>query len=64
MAARRTYAHRVKGAAALLALLAFVAASAGEAKPTPVTIRVLTRNLYLGTNLDAIVQAKSRFVPR
>src|SRR5207249_4098819 len=25
----------------------------------PVTIRVMTRNLYLGTNLDAIVQAKS-----
>src|SRR4051794_11508154 len=34
-------------------------ASAGEAKRSPVTVRVMTRNLYLGTNLDAIVQAKS-----
>ena len=59
MAARRAYAPRVKGAAALLALLACVAASAGEAKRSPVTVRVMTRNLYLGTNLDAIVQAKS-----
>ena len=59
MAGRRAYAHRVKGVAALLALLACVAASAGEAKRSPVTIRVMTRNLYLGTNLDAIVQAKS-----
>ncbi len=59
MAARRAYAPRVKGAAALLALLACVTATAGEAKRSPVTIRVMTRNLYLGTNLDAIVQAKS-----
>jgi endonuclease/exonuclease/phosphatase family metal-dependent hydrolase len=59
MAARRAYAPRVKGAAAVLVLLACVAASAGEAKRPPVTIRVMTRNLYLGTNLDAIVQAKS-----
>jgi endonuclease/exonuclease/phosphatase family metal-dependent hydrolase len=49
----------VKGAAVLLALLACIAASAGEAKRSPVTIRVMTQNLYLGTNLDAIVQAKS-----
>ena len=49
----------MKGAAALLALLACVTASAGEAKRSPVTFRVMTRNLYLGTNLDAIVQAKS-----
>jgi endonuclease/exonuclease/phosphatase family metal-dependent hydrolase len=49
----------VKGAAALLVLLAFMTASAGEAKRSPVTVRVMTRNLYLGTNLDAIVQARS-----
>jgi len=59
MAARRAYAPRVKGAAVLVALLACVAASAGEAKRSPVTLRVMTRNLYLGANLDAIVQAKS-----
>ncbi len=59
MAPRRAYAPRVKGAAVLLALLACIAASAGEAKRSPVTIRVMTQNLYLGTNLDAIVQAKS-----
>jgi endonuclease/exonuclease/phosphatase family metal-dependent hydrolase len=59
MVARRAYAPRVKGATVLLALLACIAASAGEAKRSPVTIRVMTQNLYLGTNLDAIVQAKS-----
>jgi endonuclease/exonuclease/phosphatase family metal-dependent hydrolase len=59
MPARRAYAPRVKGAAAVVALLACVAASAGEAKRSPVTVRVMTRNLYLGANLDAIVQAKS-----
>jgi endonuclease/exonuclease/phosphatase family metal-dependent hydrolase len=59
MVARRAYAPRVKGAAVLFALLACIAASAGEAKRSPVTIRVMTQNLYLGTNLDAIVQAKS-----
>jgi endonuclease/exonuclease/phosphatase family metal-dependent hydrolase len=59
MAPRRAYAPRVKGAAVLLALLACIAASAGEAKRSTVTIRVMTQNLYLGTNLDAIVQAKS-----
>jgi endonuclease/exonuclease/phosphatase family metal-dependent hydrolase len=36
----------VKGAAALLALLACVTASAGEARRSPVTVRVMTRNLY------------------
>ena len=50
---------RVKGIAVLVALLALVAASAGEAKRQPVTVRVLTRNLYLGANLDPILQAKS-----
>jgi endonuclease/exonuclease/phosphatase family metal-dependent hydrolase len=59
MAPRRAYAPRVKGAAALIALLACVTVSAGEAKRSPVTLRVMTRNLYLGANLDAIVQAKS-----
>jgi endonuclease/exonuclease/phosphatase family metal-dependent hydrolase len=49
----------VKGAAVLLLVLACIAASAGEAKRSPVTVRVMTRNLYLGANLDAILQAKS-----
>jgi len=43
----------------LLALTAVIAASAGEARRSPLTVRVMTRNLYLGANLDAIVQAKS-----
>jgi endonuclease/exonuclease/phosphatase family metal-dependent hydrolase len=46
-------------AAVLVPLFAFGAASTVEAKRGPVTLRVLTRNLYLGANLDAIVQAKS-----
>ena len=50
---------RVKGIAVLVASLALVAASASEAKRQPVTVRVLTRNLYLGANLDSILQAKS-----
>jgi endonuclease/exonuclease/phosphatase family metal-dependent hydrolase len=45
-------------AAALVAVLAIAAASAGEAR-TPINVLVLTRNLYLGANLDAIVQARS-----
>jgi endonuclease/exonuclease/phosphatase family metal-dependent hydrolase len=44
---------------ALVALIAFGAAPSGEARRTPVTLRVMTRNLYLGANLDAIVKAKS-----
>jgi endonuclease/exonuclease/phosphatase family metal-dependent hydrolase len=48
----------VAAAVALVGLLAVATASAHEAK-TPVTIKVLTRNLYLGANLDRIVQAKS-----
>lgn len=51
--ARRAYAF------GLLVLTAVTAASAGEARRTPLTVRVMTRNLYLGANLDAIVQAKS-----
>ena len=43
----------------LAALLAVTAASAGHARRTPLTLRVMTRNLYLGANLDAIVKAKS-----
>ena len=50
---RRAYA------VGLLALTAAIAVSAGEARPTPLTVRVMTRNLYLGANLDAIVKAKS-----
>lgn len=45
-------------AAALVAVVAGADASAKEAK-SPLTVRVMTRNLYLGANLDAIVQAKS-----
>jgi endonuclease/exonuclease/phosphatase family metal-dependent hydrolase len=49
----------VKALAACAALLAFLAASSGEARRAPLTLRVMTRNLYLGANLDAIVKAKS-----
>ena len=63
MDARRAYAPRVKAlaasAAALVALLACITAATGEARRAPLTLRVMTRNLYLGANLDAIVQAKS-----
>jgi endonuclease/exonuclease/phosphatase family metal-dependent hydrolase len=62
MDARRAYAPRVKalaGCAALVTLFACVAAVGGEARRAPLTLRVMTRNLYLGANLDAIVQAKS-----
>lgn len=51
--ARRTYAF------GLLVLTAAIAVSAVEARRSPLTVRVMTRNLYLGTNLDAIVRAKS-----
>jgi endonuclease/exonuclease/phosphatase family metal-dependent hydrolase len=50
----------VKTAAAAIAVGSLiVSAAAAEAKRAPVDVRVLTRNLYLGTNLDRIVQAKS-----
>jgi endonuclease/exonuclease/phosphatase family metal-dependent hydrolase len=45
---------RVAVAAALAALVA-----TGASAKSPVTVTVLTRNLYLGTNLDAIVKARS-----
>jgi endonuclease/exonuclease/phosphatase family metal-dependent hydrolase len=51
--ARRAYAF------GLLVVTAAVAVSSGEARRSPVTVRVMTRNLYLGANLDAIVKAKS-----
>src|SRR6185312_4711682 len=51
--ARRAYAF------GLLVLTAVIAVSAGEARRSPLTVRVMTRNLYLGANLDPIVQAKS-----
>jgi endonuclease/exonuclease/phosphatase family metal-dependent hydrolase len=51
--ARRGYAL------VLAALAAAAATSAGHARPDPLTLRVMTRNLYLGANLDAIVKAKS-----
>jgi endonuclease/exonuclease/phosphatase family metal-dependent hydrolase len=44
-------------AAAVLAVVA--ALFAGGAKRPPLTLTVMTRNLYLGANLDPIVQAKS-----
>ena len=53
MRTRRAYAF------ALLALAGAVAVSAGQARRPPLTVRVLTRNLCLGANLDPIVQAKS-----
>jgi endonuclease/exonuclease/phosphatase family metal-dependent hydrolase len=46
-------------AAALAVASVVVAAGAAEAKRAPVDVRVMTRNLYLGTNLDRIVQARS-----
>jgi endonuclease/exonuclease/phosphatase family metal-dependent hydrolase len=46
-------------ASALLIVLAVSAATAASAKRSPITVRVMTRNLYLGANLDKIVQAKS-----
>lgn len=50
----------MKTAAAAIALGSLiVAAGAADAKRAPVDVRVMTRNLYLGTNLDRIVQAKS-----
>jgi endonuclease/exonuclease/phosphatase family metal-dependent hydrolase len=62
MVSRRAYAPRVKAlavCAALVALSATVAATTGEARRAPLTLRVMTRNLYLGANLDAIVKARS-----
>ena len=53
MRARRAYVP------ALIVLAVAAGASAGEARRPPVTVRVMTRNLYLGANLDAIVRAKS-----
>ena len=53
MQARRAYAL------GLLILGGALIASSGEARRSPLTIRVLTRNLYLGANLDPIVKAKS-----
>jgi endonuclease/exonuclease/phosphatase family metal-dependent hydrolase len=50
---RRAYA------VVLAVLVAATATSAGHARRTPLTLKVMTRNLYLGTNLDAIVKAKS-----
>jgi len=53
MRPRRAYAF------GLLVVAAVIAVSVGQARRTPLTVRVMTRNLYLGANLDAIVQAKS-----
>jgi endonuclease/exonuclease/phosphatase family metal-dependent hydrolase len=59
MDARRPYARRVKALVACAALVALLASSSTEAKRAPLTLRVMTRNLYLGANLDAIVKARS-----
>lgn len=42
-----------------LPLVAALVALFAAAPTTPVSVTVMTRNLYLGANLDAIVQAKS-----
>lgn len=49
---------RVAAAFVLLSIFGTAAASARETR-TPVFLKVMTRNLYLGANLDAIVGAKS-----
>jgi endonuclease/exonuclease/phosphatase family metal-dependent hydrolase len=53
LGARRAYALL------FVALFAGTVAAAGHARHAPLTLRVMTRNLYLGANLDAIVKAKS-----
>jgi endonuclease/exonuclease/phosphatase family metal-dependent hydrolase len=49
---------QVKALAAVAVLAAVFTVAATGAK-RPLTVTVMTRNLYLGANLDAIVQAKS-----
>jgi endonuclease/exonuclease/phosphatase family metal-dependent hydrolase len=49
---------QVKALAAAVALAALFGVAATGAK-RPLTVTVMTRNLYLGANLDAIVQAKT-----
>jgi endonuclease/exonuclease/phosphatase family metal-dependent hydrolase len=49
----------VKVLAAVLLLAAVFGVAATTAKRPPITVTVMTRNLYLGANLDPIVKAKS-----
>jgi endonuclease/exonuclease/phosphatase family metal-dependent hydrolase len=49
----------VKAVAAVTVVAALFAAAAAGAKRPPLTVTVMTRNLYLGANLDPIVKAKS-----
>jgi endonuclease/exonuclease/phosphatase family metal-dependent hydrolase len=48
----------IAGATALAAVVGVSGAAAREAK-TPLAVKAMTQNLYLGANLDAIIQAKS-----
>jgi endonuclease/exonuclease/phosphatase family metal-dependent hydrolase len=52
----------VRGVAVLATLVATIVAgvdASAQNVKTPLNVKVMTRNLYLGANLDAIVQAKS-----
>jgi endonuclease/exonuclease/phosphatase family metal-dependent hydrolase len=55
MSLRRAYVFALITVAAIAA----TAAAAGGAQRKPLTLTVMSRNLYLGANLDAIVQAGS-----